>query len=68
MARLILAVMAVLALAAPAAQAADAPKIEVLSNRADLISAGDALVAMGGRTGSRGGRWTTSACSTAWRR
>jgi hypothetical protein len=46
MARLIGAVMAVLALAAPAAQAADAPKIHVLSNRADLISAGDALVAV----------------------
>jgi hypothetical protein len=46
MARLIVAVMAVLALAAPAAQAADAPKIHVLSNRADLISAGDVLVAV----------------------
>jgi Tannase-like family of unknown function (DUF6351) len=46
MARLIVAVMAVLVLAAPAAQAADAPTIEVLSNRADLISAGDALVAI----------------------
>src|SRR5262245_10000990 len=47
MARLIVAVMAVLALAAPAsAAAADAPRIEVLSNRADLISAGDALVAV----------------------
>jgi hypothetical protein len=46
MARLIVAVMAVLALATPAAQAADAPTIEVVSNRADLISAGDALVAI----------------------
>src|SRR5919201_1495019 len=46
MARLIVAVMAVLALTAPAAQAADAPEIAVLSNRADLISAGDALVAI----------------------
>jgi Tannase-like family of unknown function (DUF6351) len=46
MARLIVAMLAVLALAAPAAQAADAPAIEVLSNRADLISAGDALVAI----------------------
>ena len=31
---------------APAALAADSPEIEVLSNRADLISAGDALVAV----------------------
>jgi hypothetical protein len=46
MARLTVAVMAVLTLAAPAAQAADAPQIDVLSNRADLISAGDALVAI----------------------
>jgi hypothetical protein len=46
MARLIVTMMAVLALAAPAAQATDAPKLQVLSNRADLISAGDALVAI----------------------
>jgi Tannase-like family of unknown function (DUF6351) len=46
MARLIVGFIAALALTAPAAQAAEAPKIQVLSNRADLISAGDALVAI----------------------
>ena len=43
MARLI---VAILALGAPAAQAAEAQKIQVLSNRAEEISAGDALVAI----------------------
>jgi hypothetical protein len=41
------AAVATLALALPgAAAAADAPAVDVLSNRADLISAGDALVAV----------------------
>ena len=45
--RAIIAALTTLALFAPLAQAAPAPlKIQVLSNRADLISAGDALVAI----------------------
>src|SRR3954471_22786312 len=39
-------VLALSLLAAAPAQAAKAPKIKVLSNRADLISSGDALVAV----------------------
>src|SRR3954470_16845314 len=39
-------VLALTLLAAAPAEAAKAPKIKVLSNRADLISSGDALVAV----------------------
>src|SRR5690348_3863047 len=46
------AVVVFAALASPGAALADhrdAPRIDVLSNRADLISGGDALVAVSGR-------------------
>src|SRR3954453_6072253 len=44
--------LAVAALAPAAAYAADGPQIQVLSNRADLISGGDALVAVAAPPGS----------------
>jgi hypothetical protein len=45
--RLAVAAAAAFSLGTATAQAADAPSIEVLSGRADLVSGGDALVAIG---------------------
>jgi Tannase-like family of unknown function (DUF6351) len=53
-------VVAIAGVAAPSAFAGSGPRIEVLSNRADLLSGGDALVRIAGVTSTKGLRVTVA--------